>query len=591
MATWESRKQLQRWGNRITEVSWTWGTAQDVYYGIAHSFQYSSNINTDDELHGLKLSTRVMHTDDYKKCQLVSLGDYWVMALPVDTQTPYDQVILKRFQNNWYYANTTREELNTDNGTTYSYNYDAVPWVVFQDRFWFWYNTQEWTQWNKPEWYIASVFCQATSHSNVNQKDYLPYDHYDYTDESIEDASQIRPDQYMQWKITAILNYNNTRLVVACWQDLRVYYPELDHGWQSTHWSSDYYWTQWRKKVLTYEPWVTIVALTCTFEYLKVRAVDEWRNTKVYYYQGNNNLRSTFVYNLVDLTGVRVTRVYSINGIDYYTSSIWQYASDALVDLNKLIWATPVKLFTQRAWLTDFDINHKAPYFVWPTSIGGAYNNGNIYIADAYWVFSFKYSPDSYDKWYMKRQIRNIINWTQVYWLCENKWMLYVSTTDWCYAMRLYDTWVDWYQEKWVLISREFEWDEWWTITKMLDEIRLNYELNPITIKNWNIDIYVSPNNLWKSTSTFTLENNRWHVMHIEQRDYKTRTQKSNLVNSLQSWQSSFKFDWQTITYAIVITKPTWSEPKATPIVRQIDIKYRCKDKIENVYNITNDGI
>jgi hypothetical protein len=34
----------------------------------------------------------------------------------------------------------------------------------------------------------------------------------------------------------------------------------------------------------------------------------------------------------------------------------------------------------------------------------------------------------------------------------------------------------------------------------MLDEIRLNYELNPLTIENGSIDVYVSPNNLWRST-------------------------------------------------------------------------------------------
>jgi hypothetical protein len=68
----------------------------------------------------------------------------------------------------------------------------------------------------------------------------------------------------------------------------------------------------------------------------------------------------------------------------------------------------------------------------------------------------------------------------------------------------------------------------------MLDEIRLNYELNPATNYNGDIDIYVSPNNLWTSTSQFDADHNRWHVMHIEQRDICSRTQKSNLLNSLQ---------------------------------------------------------
>jgi hypothetical protein len=74
--------------------------------------------------------------------------------------------------------------------------------------------------------------------------------------------------------------------------------------------------------------------------------------------------------------------------------------------------------------------------------------------------------------------------------------------------------------------------------------------------------------------------------MHIEQRDICSRTQKSNLLNSLQDWKPAFWFDRQTITYAIVISKPSWSENKATPIVRQLDIKYHCKDKVDNIYNI-----
>ncbi len=142
----------------------------------------------------------------------------------------------------------------------------------------------------------------------------------------------------------------------------------------------------------------------------------------------------------------------------------------------------------------------------------------------------------------------------------------------------------------------------------MLDEIRMNYELNPHTELNWQIDVYVSPNNTWKSTSEFT-ESNWWYwVMHIDQDSWKTRTEKSNLINNLGNDGSSFKFDWQTITYAIKFTRfeatkfgpdrlpipkedyeKTQDELKAeraTPIVRQLDIKYHCKDKVNNVYDI-----
>ena len=614
MAVWEARQQVTaaKWGNVISQVSWTDGTAQDVYYWLANSFQYSANINCDDEMHGIKLANRADYLPWYfNKCQLISLWANWVMALPVDTNHQWDEVFLQRFKYNWHYNSQWVEwqdwplplnnwqpvskwtMLNNKAWSTYTYKYDTVAWVVFQDKLWFASNRVDSTNPNNVinYWYITSVPCWLTGAVTTDDQNiYLPYDHNDYTDESIETPT----DQtlYMQWNITAILNYNNTRLVVAAWQDIWVYYPELD-DWDK-HWTS-FYWQTWWKKVLHYEPWVVVVALTCTFEYLKVWAVDEWWNTKVYYYQGNNNLRSTFVYNLVDLTWVRVLHVYSINGVDYYTSSIdW---SDWLVDFNKMVGATPIRLFTQRAGLTVYDVNNKAPYFVWPTSMTWDYNNGYLYIADAYGVFRFLYNPQWYDKWYMKWKLRNRIETgKQVYWLCINQWFLYVSDSDWCWAMRLYDTWVDWYQSNWVLISRQYEWNEWWTVTKMLDEIRMNFELNPMidpsqylanTQPYWEIEVYVSPNNRWKTTNIwdFTEENNWYRVMHITKTSAWTRTEKSNILNNLWSKDnSSFKFDWQTITYAIVITR--WEEERATPIVREVKLRYHCKDKVNNVYDI-----
>ena len=614
MAVWELRKQAKS-GNRISQVSWTDWTTQDVYYWLEHSFQYSENINCDDELHWIKLSSRAVFTSNYAKCQLTSLGEHWVMALPI--QSTWTNIDWKRFMFTSYFRTDSQtgnisvddtkwfNELDNWALTTYHYNYRAVPWVVFQDKFWFWFNQNE----ENPEthemmsrWHICNVDCSAWvwQHGKDEQTNLIPEDHNDYTDESIADVNDWT-GRYMKWDITAILNYNNTRLVVAAGQDIWVYYPELDvtnpdSEYYDDQYVYDKYWTSWWKRVLHYEAWVTVVALTCTFEYLKVWAVDEGWNTKVYFYQGNNNLRSTFVYNLIDLTGVRVLHVYSINWIDYYVSSIANLASDALVDFNKMVWTTPIKLFTQRAWLCVEDINTKAPYFVWPVGIDWAYYNGYFYVADAFGAFRFKYTPNGFDKGYMKWKFND--SPVHPYGVCINQWILYVSTDEGCRAMRVYDTGYDGYQEDWVLISREFEWKEWGTITKMLDEIRLNYELNPHTDLNWDIDIYVSPNNTWKSTSELTEANWWYKVMHIEQRDWWTRTQKSNLFNDLSGTnnnkQSSFKFDWQTITYAIKITRHTATNSsqkqlkaeRATPIVRQLDIKYHCKDKINNVYDI-----
>jgi len=577
MAVGEAKQQVKN-GNKITQVSWTDWTAMDVYYWLDHSFQYSRNINTDDELHWIKLSTKAYFTEYFAGCQLTSVWENGVVALPVTWLAKpkwFDQYTFFSGGSTWW------EDTDPDS------KHRICPWVVFQDYFWYATTRNQ----DNSVW-----LCARRVNNSGNNYIVRPYDHPESTDESIEDPTNILLP--MKWPITAILNYNNSRLVVAAWQDVWVYYPELDQNSPVLHPSdpwSEANWTSWWKKVRTYEAWVTIVGLTCSFEYLKVRCVDEWRNTQVYYYQGNNNLRNTFVYNLVDLPWVRCLRVYSVNGIDYYVSSIdW---ADGFVNLYKLVWDTPIQLFKTRAWLDALDVNFKAPYFVWPTGLDAAYYGGKFYIADAYGLFQFTYNPQGFDKGYMKW---GLYNNKQVYWVCENQGYLYVSTEDWCYIMRVIDTWkpvpeskswdevtykTEGYQEEWILISREYEGREWGTVTKMLDEIRLNYELNPNTNNNGTIDIYVSPNNLWKDTDPASPSSDRWYkVMHIDQDSAGTRTEKSNLFNDLNSWESAFKFDWQTITYAIVIKR--WTEKKATPIVRQIDIKYHCKDKVNNVYDI-----
>ena len=554
MAVWEKRTNWV-----ISQVSWTDWTAQDVYYGLEHSFQYSANINTDDEMHGIKLANEPAHTSNYGKCQLVSLWNGGVIALP--TTVSAAPKIFEYNGSSWTWWSDAWPSVKNSWAKT-------CPWVVFQKRFWYWI-TSNWRSW------MVSIAL-----SGWNEKLFRPCDHADSTDEAIS-TEDPAPLETFIWAVTAILNYNNTRLVVACWQDIRVYYPELD-GWETFWWTI--YGKTWWKKVLSYREWITIVWLTCTFEYLKVWAVDDWWSTKVYYYQWNNNLRDTFVYNVIDLTWEKVLRVYSINSLDYFITSIdW---TDGYINLNKMVWNVPVQLFHQRAWLDPLDVNYKAPYFVWPVGINAAYKSGRFYVADSYGVFQFKYTPQSFDKWYMKWKLSNSTR--EVYGVCENKGFLYVSDEDWCWAMRLYDTWVDGYQSNWVLISREYEWKEWGTLTKMLDEVRLNFELNPNAWNNvWTINVYVSPNNLWKSASSFTEANGWYHAMSITRNSKWTRTEKSNLLNNMwNSSKSSFAnmWDWQTITYAIVMWQSTSTH--ATPIVRQIDLRYHVKDKTNNVYDI-----
>lgn len=567
----------------ISQSSWTDGTSLDPYYWLEHSFQYAANVNADDELHGVKLAQQAHFNADYKKCQLISLWDNGVLAMPMEeTSTITYPTLIER---DWSWDETTT---SWSVPTKWSY----VPWVVFQDKVLYWIEI-EWAVW---------VWGWSVSWSGTGAA-MKPYDHSDDTDESIWDpATQTSP---MSKPITAMLNYNNARLVVACTDEIWVYYPELDHWPTETQMT----WVTGWKKVMSFEAWVTIVDLTCDFQYLKVWAVDEWWSTKVYYYQGNDDLRNTFVYNVIDLSGQKVFRAYSVNGTDYYISSV--DSTDGFVNLYKMVWTTPLLLLKQRWGLSAYDINQKAPYFVWPCSIDAAYWFWDWYVADTFWVFKFKQvntRDDSYDRGYMKwRHVKDNDNTTdsyiatsrveesgasgtQPYGLCINKNILYVSTTEWCWATRIYDTGKNWYTKQWVLISREYEWQYWGTITKMLDEIRLHYELNPLTVswsvvQNGKIEIFVSPNNLWKSTDIVWNGTDWWYkVMEINQTNVWTRTERTELFNNLQGGNSSFRFDWQTITYAIRIT--LWSTTEATPIVRQIDINYHTKDKTNNVYNI-----
>lgn len=66
----------------ISDVSRRDMLAQDPYYGLANSFQYSENINCDDELHGIKLSQKILSRNDCDNCQLVSAGA-GIFAIPL----------------------------------------------------------------------------------------------------------------------------------------------------------------------------------------------------------------------------------------------------------------------------------------------------------------------------------------------------------------------------------------------------------------------------------------------------------------------------------------------------------------------------
>ena len=66
----------------ISDVSWRDMLSQDPYFGLSNSFQYSENINCDDELHGIKLSQKIQEIEDCANCQLISAGNN-IFALPL----------------------------------------------------------------------------------------------------------------------------------------------------------------------------------------------------------------------------------------------------------------------------------------------------------------------------------------------------------------------------------------------------------------------------------------------------------------------------------------------------------------------------
>ena len=564
----------------LNQVSWSDLFSQDNYFWLKNSFQYSENINADDELHWIKLAQKIKHNTNtnVSDCQLIESWNF-VYAFPIKNWWEI-RVFNKRNWSSWWIEVSW---LTLPAAWTVAAWYDVSMWFWTTFQWVFWFSIYVWNGTTIANGLYAITINE--SWTSAVWTIYIPYDHSEDTDESISTPESSAP---MTSKITYILNFNNTRLIVATWNELRVYYPELDRSNSQspiyTPWTSA--WQTWWKKVQTFYGWMYICWLTSTFEYLKVRVQDHWYNTKVFYYQANNDFRSTFVYNQVDLKNTRVMRVYSINGIDYYTASL--DGTDGFVSLNKMIWNTPVQIFTRKGWLVSEDIFMKAWYFIWPTALDACYLDWNIYIADSHWVFKFKYNPTGKDVWYLKWKINNTkaaVTWLAI---CEN--YIYTSDERWLHQMRLYDTWEDWYETTGFLISREMEWQDFqWCFTKMLDEVRLNYELNPWLSDdaNWKIEVFISPNNTWTDTDPSGDGSDWWYkVMEITWANKNTRTQVTYPLNNYV-WNNAntwFEFDRQTITYMIKITKGT--NNKATPIVREIQLWYHTKGKTNEIYDI-----
>ena len=555
--------------DRISNVSWRDCLSQDPYYWLENSFQYSENINVDDELHGIKLSQKVLTANVCANCQLISAWDH-VFAL--DKQGT---------QNVKYFNKDNRTSPTTTSRTVPSGSaVKTVKGTIFQDYLRFWFNL---TVPNIQAWAFKRGRVTWAGNADI----IIPQDHIESTDESISTYNQAYGESHlMPWNITSILNYNNTRLVVGAGRELRVYYPELDMTGTTQNWHTVAFGETGWKKVQQFEAGCNIIALTCDFQFLRVRVQDEGWNTKMFYYQGNNDLRNTFVYNLVDLTNTKVLNVYPINWVDYFTASL--DGTDGYITLNKITGTQSVQIFKQRAGLSQYDPSNKNGYFVWPTAIDSSYLDGAFYIADYYGVFKFLYDPQGIDKGYLKWKFRsNHTSNTQPTGLtiCQN--FLYVSDREGIKRMRLYDTGVDGYQSKGILVSREMEGNYGWCICKILDEVRCHFEFNHFTNSSstGTIDVYVSPNNLRELYDPEVNSNGWIQVMHIDNDSKGTRYEKTNTLNSLDDWKPAFETDRETITYCVVI-KSGGTSVQRTPAVREIQMTYHTKGKTNNVYNI-----
>jgi len=552
----------------ISNVSWRDWLSQDPYFWLENSFQYSENLNVDDERHGIKLSQKVLTANNVcKDCQLISAWDH-VFAIPM------------KWGGNVKYFN--KNSWNSPSSTSWSIPSSDIKTIrstIFQDylRCGMNFASSQGMSWGLRRGRVTGA---------GNRDAYVPQDHPEYTDESISTYDQhYWPSHLLPWNITSILNYNNTRLVVGAGRELRVYYPELDMTWTVQNGHTVALWETGWKKVQSFETWSNIIALTCDFQFLKVRVQDEGRNTKMFYYQGNNDLRNTFVYNLVDLTNTKVLNVYPINWIDYFTASL--DGTDGYVTFNKVVGTTIVQLFRQRAWLSQYDPATKGWYFVWPTALDSSYLDGAFYVADYYGVFKFLFDPQGVDKGYLKWKFRssNVSN-TQPTGLaiCQN--FLYVSDREGLKKMRLYDTGVDGYQDRGILISRELEGNTWGCFAKMLDEIRCHFEFNNLTSSNpWSIEVYVSPNNTRELYDPEVDDSGRYKVMEIDSESKNTRFEQVNALNCFNDGKPAFEFDRETITYCIIIKRGTNSAER-TPTVREIRLTYHTKWKTNNIYDI-----
>lgn len=596
-----------KWKWTLADVSWRDMLAQDPYYWLSNSFQYSENINCDDELHGIKLSQRIMTKHDCASCQLISAGDIVFAVHTPGHEIQPGEGYIKYFRKNSNPNGEDDLDLNRFPGGTISNvtgQYAAVTgnvWeaVIFQDYLRASFSTGS-----------ESMFTRVNVWSlDVPAPSNRIYDHIEDSDESIGSisVSWVTTLNWNMWPgIFQVLNFNNTRLVCGVGQDLRVYYPELDHTGEQqfdpnlqVDRTVEFWETGW-KKVQHFEAGCNIVGLTCDFEYLKVRVTDEGWNTKMYYYPGNNDLRNTFVYNIIDMTGTKVLRTYNINWIDYFTASL--DGTDGYITFNKVIWDTPVQIFKQRGWLTKYDINQKAWYFVWPTTWTAEYQDGNFYVGDAYWVFKFAFNPEGYDTGYLKWKIRDHKDPSPgTVGLCIAWNFVFISDQYWLRAMRLYDTGVDWYEEKGILISREMEWDFGWCVAKIIDELRCHFELNNLRDEDGDymvdeddtgtIDIYLSPNNLWQFSDPEVDSTGWYHVMTLSGLNRGTRfeamTKFSQLPDGNDYTNPVFEYDRETITYCVVIKR--WSNlAQRTPVVREVLMSYHLKGKTNQIYDINN---
>lgn len=533
----------------IRDRYWSSGISENRFVWQQASYSYSQDLNTLNEPHWLKLSTRPAEKNG-GSVRYMSVWNSFI-SFPVSWT---GQIKL---------MNKDTRASGGSNIYNINQNVQIVDSTVFQDNVWVLLNTVQ------PLWGILSFNVTWAGQPQI----YLPYDHLG-EDISDPDTRDEWPTGHLVNNGTCIFNYQNQFLLVGAGNVLWGYFPRLDTTPGSAANSHGY--TGWKKITTqpgkpTYEPGTTIIDITAEWWYIKVWTLDEWRNTKIHYYPATFDMEDGGVTNTITRDNTRITRVFSDGTRDYFTSSI--DGSDAFINLYTLVGWDKTLLWKTSAGLIAKDPQQKIGYFIWPSGPDAAFYNDSMFIQDSRWVREFKketITPNGealYPATLRWRVGTGMVPTGMC--VCEN--YLYCSYDNGKeYKINLVDTGKDKYSKEGYLVSREIETELGGEYTKVLDSIDVFYEGNNLASNKGKIELFVAMNMQWNDVDTdfqkvgeITSDDMEWHTMSKRFTPNWTRFEESQQ-------------DFNTLAYKVKITQ--WDED-TTPVLRGLLFNYHPKNK------------